>query len=42
MTTSVIKKSHNVSQLLYHLVCPAKYRRLVFKEIQGVDQEIKQ
>ena len=42
MTTSVIKKSHNVSQLLYHLVCPGKYRRLVFKEIQGVDQEIKQ
>ena len=23
-------KSHNVSVLLYHLVCPAKYRRLVF------------
>ena len=41
MSTNVIKKSHNVSQLLYHLVCPAKYRRLVFKEIQGVDQEIK-
>ncbi|MBI5728867.1 MAG: IS200/IS605 family transposase, partial [Candidatus Magasanikbacteria bacterium] len=22
-----IKRSHNVSLLLYHLVCPAKYRR---------------
>jgi len=36
-----IKKSHNVSQLLYHLVCPAKYRRLVFKEIVTLDQVIK-
>ena len=25
-----IHKSHNVSVLLYHLVCPAKYRRVVF------------
>ena len=25
-----IHKSHNVSILLYHLVCPAKYRRVVF------------
>ncbi|KKT05368.1 MAG: Transposase IS200-family protein, partial [Parcubacteria group bacterium GW2011_GWA2_43_17] len=41
MSTNVIKKSHNISQLLYHLVCSAKYRRLVFKEIQGIDQEIK-
>ena len=36
-----IKKSHNVSQLLYHLVCPAKYRRLVFKEVASLDQVIK-
>ena len=36
-----IKKSHNVSQLLYHLVCPAKYRRLVFKEVVSLDQVIK-
>ena len=36
-----IKKSHNVSQLLYHLVCPAKYRRLVFKEVVTLDQVIK-
>jgi putative transposase len=25
-----IHKSHNVSILLYHIVCPAKYRRAVF------------
>ena len=25
-----IHKSHNVSVQLYHLVCPAKYRRVVF------------
>ena len=25
-----IHKSHSVSVLLYHFVCPAKYRRLVF------------
>ncbi|HEV2880026.1 MAG TPA: IS200/IS605 family transposase, partial [Pyrinomonadaceae bacterium] len=24
-----IHKSHNVSLLLYHIVCPAKYRRVV-------------
>ena len=32
-----IHKSHNVSILLYHLVCPAKYRRVVFTdEVDGV------
>jgi len=25
-----IKKSHSVSELIYHLVCPVKYRRKVF------------
>ena len=25
-----VHKSHNVSVLMYHLVCPAKYRRAVF------------
>ena len=25
-----ISKSHNVSVLLYHLVCPIKYRRKIF------------
>ena len=27
-----ISKSHNVSVLLYHLVCPAKYRRKIFSQ----------
>ena len=27
-----IHKSHNVSVLMYHYVCPAKYRRVVFSE----------
>jgi len=27
-----IHKSHNVSVLLYHFVCPAKYRRVVFSD----------
>ena len=35
-----IHKSHNVSVLLYHLVCPAKYRRTVFSN--EVDQTLKQ
>jgi len=34
-----IHKSHNVSILLYHLVCPAKYRRVVFTE--EVDKELR-
>ena len=35
-----IHKRHNVSVLLYHLVCPAKYRRVVFTE--DVDRELKE
>ena len=27
-----IHKSHNVSVLLYHYVCPAKYRRVIFDD----------
>ncbi len=27
-----IHKSHNVSVLLYHFVCPAKYRKVVFSK----------
>ena len=27
-----IHKSHNVSVLLYHYVCPAKYRRIIFTD----------
>ena len=34
-----IHKSHNVTVLLYHLVFPAKYRRVVFDE--AVDAELK-
>ena len=33
-------KSHNVSVLIYHFVCPAKYRRVVFDE--DVDVLIKE
>ena len=36
-----IHKSHNVSVLLYHVVCPAKYRRAVFtKEVDEVLKEV--
>jgi putative transposase len=28
----LIRKSHNVSLLMYHIVCIAKYRRLVITE----------
>ncbi len=35
-----IHKSHNVSVLLYHFVCPAKYRRVVFTE--AIDQTLKE
>ena len=41
MSTAPLKRSHNVSHLLYHLVCPAKYRRSVFT-ITSIDHEIKQ
>ena len=35
-----IHKSHNVSILLYHIVCPAKYRRAVFTP--PVDRKLKE
>ena len=36
-----VHKSHNVSVLLYHLVCPAKYRRVVFDEpVEAVVREV--
>ena len=35
-----LHKSHNVSVLVYHLVCPAKYRRAVINE--KVDMVIKE
>ena len=37
--STYIHKSHNVSVLIYHLVCPAKYRRVVFDE--AVDETLK-
>ena len=35
-----LHKSHNVSVILYHLVCPTKYRRVVIDE--QVDEILKQ
>jgi len=36
-----LHKSHNVSVLIYHVVCPAKYRRVVFDtEVDRVLKEI--
>ena len=35
------RKSHNISILIYHYVCPAKYRRVVFNtEVEGVLREV--
>ncbi|MDR1446856.1 MAG: IS200/IS605 family transposase, partial [Treponema sp.] len=34
-----IHKAHNVSVLIYHIVCPAKYRRVVISE--EVDKTLK-
>jgi len=41
MATEHIKKSHNVSLLLYHLVCPAKYRLAVFEKYSRIEETIK-
>ena len=35
-----VNKRHNVSLLMYHFVCPAKYRKIVFDDI--VDQTLKE
>jgi len=40
MMSEYIHKSHNVTVLLYHLVLPAKYRRVVFDK--EVDEELKE
>jgi len=37
--SEAIHKSHSVSILLYHLVCPAKYRRVVLE--RAVDQALR-
>ena len=34
-----IKKRHNVSLLMYHIVCPAKYRKIVFDD--RIDETLK-
>lgn len=34
-----VHKSHNVSVLMYHIVCPAKYRRAIFDK--EIDNEIR-
>lgn len=38
--SQLIRKQHNVSILLYHIVCPAKYRRAVFTP--EVDEKLKE
>ena len=38
--SSYIRLSHNVSNLVYHFVCPAKYRRVVFDD--SVDTALRQ
>ena len=35
-----LRKRHNVSLIIYHLVCPAKFRREIFSE--GVSTTLKQ
>jgi putative transposase len=40
MESRYIHKSHNVSVLMYHLVCAAKYRRVVMSE--RVDEVLRQ
>jgi putative transposase len=38
--SELIRKQHNVSVLLYHIVCPAKYRKAIFTE--EVDAKLKE
>jgi REP element-mobilizing transposase RayT len=38
--SEIIYKEHNVSTLMYHIVCPAKYRRAVITE--EVDKELRE
>jgi REP element-mobilizing transposase RayT len=40
MESRYVHKPHNVSVLMYHLVCAAKYRRVVMSE--HVDQVLRQ
>jgi len=38
--SKLIRKEHNVSTLMYHIVCPAKYRRAVISE--EVDKKLRE
>jgi len=39
--SELLHKRHNVSVLMYHIVCPAKYRRAVFTpEVEQVLKEV--
>ena len=39
--SKLVRKSHNVSVLIYHYVCPARYRRVVFDEkVEKILKEI--
>jgi REP element-mobilizing transposase RayT len=38
--SEIIRKEHNVSTLMYHIVCPAKYRREVISE--EVDKKLRE
>ena len=38
--SKLVRKSHNVSVLIYHYICPARYRRVVFDE--KVDKILKE
>ena len=40
MGSRYIRKQHNVSVLMYHVVCAAKYRRVVMSE--EVDEVLRQ
>lgn len=38
--SEIWKKSHNISVLIYHYVCPAKYRKVIFdKEVDEILKE---
>ena len=38
--SNLVRKSHNVSVLIYHYICPSRYRRVVFDE--KVDEILKE
>jgi REP element-mobilizing transposase RayT len=38
--SEILHKEHNVSTLMYHIVCPTKYRRAVI--IEEVDKELRE